>query len=259
MFPARIIWPGSHPDTGELSSVEVGEPIDAAITQGFFLKYAENKGPHQFCGEHRIPGADCPNCNKPLLRYASLDLEDPLLQTLKTQYPQPTRWLHLLFCWNCPILAGIVYKQHDDERIELLQYLTAETYSLDGPGTVYPYQDHPYENYPDHFPLAASSLEPLDPQFQALIHEFNTSDDPYSLDIEDLHCQNPQHQIGGEPMLIQDLNVPICPECMEPMQYLACFADENRHRSGFTENCGVQVIFSTCTACRTFYGMSYCD
>ena len=91
--------------------------VDALPSQAYFVHYDESKPlasyfcdvehddqlnvlhHHVFCGPNNIPGAWCPNCDKPLLNILDLDTSDPRLE-LGTALPSS---LPLLCCWTCNV------------------------------------------------------------------------------------------------------------------------------------------------------------
>src|SRR2546421_682779 len=60
---------------------------------------------HRFCGPHDIEGAWCPNCDKRLHRFLTLDTADMRLGLQNS----PIRMIHLLFCWKCNVAQGDLF------------------------------------------------------------------------------------------------------------------------------------------------------
>ncbi|BDI29279.1 hypothetical protein CCAX7_13300 [Capsulimonas corticalis] len=207
---------------------------------------------HYFCGEHEIAGADCPNCQKPLLRFLTLDTSDERVGLTKLG----GRKIHCLFCWTCGIAQEpFSYQHHDDGSVSLIEYGDGE-----------PETDFPYEDYPIAFPGASVSLLAISSEAQKSIHSVNagrTQITSWREKYPDIFgCK---HQVGGEPFLIQqnpdyekerDVR---CPECKKRMPFLAAIADDCLDERGFTENEGVQVLFHLCSACFIFFAFQQCD
>lgn len=96
--------------------------VPTFITQGYFLEIVKPQDDghrHAFCGPHLIPGAHCPNCDKPLLRFLSLDTCDPRLGLQHCPFPA----LPLVYCWTCNIAQEpFLYQVNADGGVQLLQY-----------------------------------------------------------------------------------------------------------------------------------------
>jgi hypothetical protein len=193
---------------------------------------------HHFCGEQHIEGANCPNCNKPLLCFLRIDTSDPRfgLDTGNASF------IPLLYCWTCNIAQDeFYYRPLKDGSIEIAEY---------GHGGVA--VDFPYENYPVHFPGSKAELLSITSDAQAAIRRVNSGD----LALSSMRREYPgiygcQHQLGGEPFLIQrDPDYELdCPKCKKVMPFLASIADNCLDPRGFTENDGVQVLYHYCKAC----------
>lgn len=207
---------------------------------------------HQFCGAHNIAGANCPNCQKPLLRFLTLDTTDERIGLSQLG----ERRIHCLFCWTCNIAhEPFYYKHHDDGSIALIEY------GKDGVEV-----DFPYEDYPSAFPEASVTLLEIASDAQKAIQSVNAG----RLKISSWRDKHPdlfgcQHQIGGEPFLIQrnpnyaterDIR---CPECKKSTPFFVSIADDCLDERGFTENDGVQVIFNLCRQCLTMCAFQQCD
>ena len=183
-------------------------------------------GPHQFdhvaAGAHDIPGATCPNCKKPLLRLLSLDSRDPLLELDGLARP----FVHLLFCWTCPLSNGFTYGLGHDGRIALVDYATGS-----------PESTFPWHDYPVHFAGSAVALVPIDPVVGG----------------------SQSHQIGGQPRFVQAPPRDFCPHCGGPMVFLALVADEPPHGGSMCGNDTVQIVFTLCREDRVVSCSQQCD
>jgi hypothetical protein len=220
--------------------------------QGYFVDHSR-KAPkseyvHTFCGTHSIEGAECPNCQKPLLRLFSFDLRDPSLQLA----PAPFTVLPVLFCWTCNVAQSVFYYRINDDRgIRLLKY-------MEGGAS----RDFPYEKYPEHFPERQVKLIEIPPESQQIIKELNlnTLDEWKTKQTRPELCA-PRHQVGGEPYLVQKNTDAIveCVVCSVPMPFLASIADDAPDNNRFTGNEYVQVLAHYCKSCRVIGVYQQCD
>lgn len=225
--------------------------VPALIPQGYFVEFIHPQDEgfgHVFCGPHEIPGAWCPNCDKLLLRFLSLDTRDPRLGLQDKPFP----FLHLLNCWTCNIAHDpLFYRVNPDGGVSLIKY-----------GMAGVEEDFPYEYYPRHFPGTPIQLVPLTEDEQLTICQINEGilepfDTPFNTSLS---C--PTHQVGGEPWLVQsdwDCWKMDCPECGEEMPCLASIGDSNLLPRGFTENSYVQFVFSYCPECDVVGALQQCD
>ena len=120
----------------------------------YLIKVPELSGDHVFCGQHRISGAVCPNCQLPLIRFFTIQPSDARLQL--------DRPYHLLFCWRCDLARGPFMYYVGKSDVEILKFRK-------GPPTL----DFPYAAYPDFFPQGPASLERMTGEHQNLIHQLN--------------------------------------------------------------------------------------
>jgi hypothetical protein len=194
--------------------------------------------PHRFCGSHELEGGICPNCQTPLLRFMELDLSDPLLSDL--QHLTASK-LSLVFCWKCNVAQEtFYYRQTADTSLELLEYGREGVES-----------DFPYEDYPLFFPEKRFALLPLPTETLKKIHSLNTGrlgrfTDDY------IQYQEPIHQIGGQPILVQrnsSYRLSCC-QCGKQMTFFCCIGDACGDPRGFVGNPYVQVLYHQCAACR---------
>ena len=220
--------------------------------QGYYISFDKNYNyepeiGHFFCGTHNVKGAWCPNCNKPLLRLLLIDSNDEKLSFNFSNIKK----LPLFYCWTCNIAQELfVYRIINDEEIEIV---------MNGAGGVE--EDFPYNNYPVNFPGTPFNLEEISIEDQKIISQLNNR----SLNRLDVLKRNkklafPNHQIGGEPLLIQgNLEVPTCPLCKNSMPFLSTVSDHCLDKRGFTGNEYVQVVYSYCEDCRTVGAIQQCD
>lgn len=202
---------------------------------------------HIFCGEHKILGADCPNYRKKLLRFISIDMRDPLISIDLHNI----NFLHLLYCWTCNISQeAFFYKLLNNNEIKITKC---------GNGGVT--NNFPYQNYPNFFPESSGQFKPLSINQQNIIRNVNSGKiDEYDLNYDDAEICIPNHQIGGEPYLIQkELQYIKCIECRSYMMFLGVICDKCWDHRGFTGNDFVQVIFYFCSHCMQIAALQYCD
>ena len=209
---------------------------------------------HYFCGAHAIAGADCPNCQKPLLRFLTLETSDKRVGLSHLG----ERQIHCLFCWTCNIAhESFYYKHNSDASVSLLEY---------GEGGVE--TDFPYDDYPIAFPGASVNLIEISEDAQKAMKSVNVG----RLKISSWRDKHPdlfgcRHQVGGQPFLIQrnpdyEIGRDIrCPECKNRMPFLAAIANDCLDERGFAgeEGAGVQVLFNLCRACLTLHAFQQCD
>jgi thiol-disulfide isomerase/thioredoxin len=230
--------------------------LNSLIKQGYFLKYLrkndETEFSHIFCGSHSVEGAWCPNCQKPLLRFLALDTNDPMLGLEKT----PFQWLSLFFCWTCEIAqTPFYYCFAANGDVQLLKY---------GEGGVQ--LNFPTENYPTYFPQAHFRFKPLTEKEQITIKRLNRDQIDEG---KPLHLNRPEHQIGGEPFLVQknpDFQTDAwgkktltCPKCKKLMPFLVAIGEKTRGKQGFSGNEYVQVIFNYCQRDRIICAFQQCE
>ncbi|MFH2043836.1 MAG: hypothetical protein ABIK92_01660 [Pseudomonadota bacterium] len=219
--------------------------------KGYFIKYLKTISKHVdhghlFCGQHNIQGAVCPNCNKQLIRFLMIDLRDKRINiSIKNKV------LSLFFCWKCTLSQEkFFYKIVSDSEIKILKYKIGN-----------PIDDFPYENYPTFFPESYLDLSELTNIEQETIKKLNSSEIDEYMDVEKKYqylC-SPQHQIGGEPYLIQkELELIRCCSCNNTMHLLAAIADDCQDKRGFVGNKFVQVIFYICKKCMVIGAIQRC-
>ena len=191
---------------------------------------------HTLCGEHAVQGAISPNSGRPLLRYFALDLRDDRLGLVSF----PTQRLDLFFAWTCDISRDVfTYCIQSEGRIEILDYRQGRAYS-----------DFPYTNYPTYFPARLFELRKITPEEQKTI----AAVDLRRLKSSTVHDDRPdlvrpQHQICGEPYLVNSAREVICPVCQREMPTYASASDETMSERGFVHSNFVQVLFHLCVSC----------
>lgn len=225
--------------------------FNSILEKGYFIRYSANPGSidnpaNYFCGEHNVSGADCPNCNKKLLRLFSFDAHEFPVDRLS--FPFST--VGLFFCWTCNISQGdFYYKYLDDDEIKILQY------EKDGVVT-----DFPYELYPEYFPESHIEFVEIDENVQQAVSKLNLGvEDEINFDKQMRDLIVPKHQFGGEPYLIQPDEIKKCPECLDEMSFLVAVGDDCLDDRGFTGNDFVQTIFKYCPKCFAFCAYQRCD
>jgi len=226
-------------------------PLTIISKSGYFIHLLDNIlptinfGNHVFCGQHAIEGAICPNCQKPLLRFLSLDVSNGFVvgKSLFSQIP-------LLFCWTCNIAQAIFsYEICSDNKIKIVQYQKGGVES-----------DFPYSNYPLFFPEKRVQLIQIEPWSQKTVHEVNMKTiDEWNVLQNQPKLVKPQHQVGGEPYLVNEVQNVKCKKCNHLMPFLALIADDSGTNEGFTGNEFVQVLFHYCLKCGMMAAYQICD
>jgi hypothetical protein len=224
---------------------------------GYFVELTDTctrTSGHVFCGRHSVPGAWCPNCDKPFLRFLRLDLSDPLIQLFRAG-----EYVSLVYCWTCPVAQEDLYYQcRIGGGISILSC---------GRGS--PSSEFPYSDYPVSFPERNVRLVPIPHSTQELFCKANrgklsgTYSDvggmPVFENAPGVSCQDavlraagmePTHQIGGEPLLLDTYWPMRCPKCRRRMPFLASIGNESGTEGGFSGNPCVQVLYHYCRTCR---------
>lgn len=218
--------------------------------KGFWLiidKESDFQRRHFFCGENELIGSDCPNCKKKLLKILTLDTRDHRIEIKFNNII----YIHLLFCWTCIISQQpFYYRLEDDNSINIIGY-----------GNGQKFDDFPYENYPEFFPGVYSELEELSGSDQKIISNLNSCVIEEGEIIQTMpHLCQPNHQIGGEPYLIQKESYKFgCIKCHKIMPLFASIGDKNLDHRGFSGNPDVQMLFFVCTDCSIICAIQRCD
>jgi|APFre7841882654_1041346.scaffolds.fasta_scaffold36434_2 hypothetical protein len=214
------------------------------LSDGFVLLLGVGlRGPHQFCGVNQTDGADCPNCNKPLLQLVAFDTHDSNLASLK--HSSSLDRIPLLWCWTCDILRGpLVYQLQDRGRqAQLLEF---------NRGHLQP--KTPYPDYPTHFPGVEAALEEIPTAISSQVRSLNRREIRLS-SVDKEQWAAPRHQIGGEPFFCGGLpGTRACPRCAVEMELLGSVANRCTDPRGFAGDPFVQLLFWVCLACRILRG-----
>jgi hypothetical protein len=232
--------------------VEYNKQSSGMPETGYRLNFSPPPGAftHEFCGSNAVPGAQCPNCEKPLLKLASFSASDSALIL------DPARFatLPLLYCWTCALPYGeFQYKIHPDGSVGILKYLE----SCDGAFG----PDGPYDGYTGEFRAIAFNLERQSDEEQRLLRlRFEGTEDDLPGELAD-----PRHQVGGFPM-IYNPQTDICSQCGAEMPMFATIADcalgngdAKDPEDSFVDNSGVQTVFSFCRNCSVVSAYHSCD
>lgn len=213
------------------------DQIASFPSQGYFLVPAIG-GPHILGGDQNLAGALSPNSGRRLLQLARISTTDPRLYLQAAEF----EGLPLLYSWTCDIHRGEFTYRVDQKGIEILAYEAGSTV----------YTKFPYKDYPDSFAAVMMDLVPIDASEQQIILGLN--DRETRRVSESAHeggkLDQPMHQLGGIPRLMQDeVSKRKCPRCAGQMPLFASIADDNGTPRGFTNNPYVQVIYHLCRAC----------
>jgi len=250
-WPLRSGWIARRSEHGgwvkQADHVDATPRLVSIPERGFTLRFTNrSRFAHTFCGEHSIPGAQCPNCRKPLLRMLTLDTADRRLGLQGLAVPR----LHLLFCWTCNLAQGEAsYRLLADGGVRFVKHRRG--------GVA---RDFPYPNHPRFFPGSRFVPEPVPAAESRILGKLN-SGELRSIDLRkaDRHLATPRHQIGGQPYFVQGPPSAECPRCNGPMTFLASIGDETLDGAGFTGNSFVQVLFLLCEKDRIITTLQQCD
>jgi hypothetical protein len=250
VWPLRSGWIARRGDHGgwmKQADDTDAPPLVSTPARGFTLQFTNrSRFEHWFCGEHTIPGAQCPNCRKPLLRMLTLDTRDRRLGLQALGLPH----VHLLFCWTCHLAQGeTAYRLLPNGGIRFVQHRRG------GVSKTFPYRD-----YPRAFPGRRFTLAAVAPREARTLAALNAGEvSTTSLGRSARQLAMPRHQIGGEPRFLQGTPRRICPRCRHPMTFLASVGDDTLGGSGFTGNAFVQVLFLLCERDKIVLSLQQCD
>ena len=205
--------------------------------QGYWLSERAKKRSafsHTRCGENLVPGAQCPNCRKPLLCILALDSRDPRVDVSGC----PLESLPLLFCWTCNVAQDRFFYQLHSGGVSLLRYKKGGVTD-----------DFPYCSYPDHFPQSPLDLTPVTQEDQEMIRRLNAGEDMWLTNERAEELLVPDHQVGGEPILVSGDDRLKCVVCKRISPFFASVGDNAGHNLSFTENEFVQTLFFLCRRC----------
>jgi len=221
--------------------------LNTIISQGYLVQFdahAASEHGHYFCGAHEIPGAWCPNCDKPLLRLLTLGMTDGRIRIPGALFEQ----VHLFFCCTCEVLSeSLFYRILPDSSIELIQFGKGIIDIEAGYGL-------PYRGYPSHFPGTPVRLDALKEDEQEYITLSNRYD--HSLPTREMHNRyryiyNADHQVGGEPLLWQGHEYweMFCPMCKKSLPLLATIGGGCLDSRGLFGMVGGQIVYTFCVEC----------
>lgn len=250
-LPLRAGWIARRGERGgwvkQADHLEAAPPLVSIPARGFTLQFTNrSRFEHWFCGEHSIPGAQCPNCRKPLLRMLTLDTRDRRLGLQRLGVPH----VHLLFCWTCHLAQGeTAYRLLPGGGIRFVQHRRG------GVSKTFPYRD-----YPRAFPGRRFTLAAIAAAEARTLTALNAGElRPNRLGRSAQQLAVPRHQIGGEPRFLQGAPRRACPRCRHPMAFFASVGDDTLGDSGFTGNAFVQVLFLLCVRDRIVLSLQQCD
>lgn len=216
---------------------------------GYWLRPLDSapEGPaHVLGGETRVSGAACPNCEKPLLTLLRLDVQDPRLGLQTGALTE----IRVLFCWTCPAAQSTIVYQLPSASADFRLVSFAA-----GP----PATDFPYESYPVSFPARALMLVALTSDEQDALSQLNAGVEIDWSDSRYRDLSRPQHQIGGEPYLMQPLEELQCPHCAGPMPLFGTVGNDTFAPEKFTDNDYVQTLVHLCRDCWVVAVYQRCD
>jgi hypothetical protein len=181
-----------------------------------------------------------------LLTLLTLDAHDDRLWLQGTGLSR----VPILFCWTCPIAQDdFCYRLRSaGDRVELLTH-------AQGPQE----PDFPYADYPRSFPAKPALLVPLTDEEQAVLRTRNAGSEVGPAWERNPQADRPQHQIGGEPYLLQGPEPRHCPGCALPMPLFASVGDDTGSARGFTQNPWVQTLVHLCRHCCVLTLYQRCD
>ncbi|MBI3560572.1 MAG: hypothetical protein HY080_02495 [Gammaproteobacteria bacterium] len=221
-----------------------------AIAKGYHLiitlpNRIENAATHVFCGRHSIVGAECPNCNKPLLRFFSFDMRDKRIPVQSR-----SQYIHLLYCWTCELSQmPFSYQVMEDSMVTLLAFNSGKSY-----------QDFPYPSYPLNFPERHVGLIEISDMDQQVIIDLNDDVvDEWVIQKERPDLCMPRHQLGGTPYLVNAPQIPVCAICKNKMNFFSTVSDKTDWDRGFVENNYVQVVYYYCDVCNSLTALNLAD
>ncbi len=252
------------------------------LEPGYFVTYSQqteetSNYSHTFCGPHNIQGAQCPNCNKPLLRFLAIDTSDPRMAKIDTDIET----ISFFYCWTCNIAQGSILNNKEFEISDRIAFRRDELgiihpICLANGSTVAPFYyqinssdnisllqyckkgavtDFPYDDYPVYFPPATAQLMEITDEIQSLLNRLNLEHDDFDWSEypeEYYEYSWPKHQIGGIPYLLQKNTTyrMLCPMCDSLMPFLASIDNDCLDERGLIgNNTFVQVLYHYCISC----------
>jgi hypothetical protein len=231
---------------------------DNPLCPGFALRFGARSARwgHYLGGSHSIRGAQCPNCEKPLIQYLSLNVRDPRLNLDSLGVER----LSLLSCMRCALcFRKFEYQLHGTTQIAILRAHLGERM----------WEDWYRRGIGDELEQLHFDLSPIPEHIQDLHRRMTEGYQPTQseeLEIAQFtgNFANPDvggypivdgvNQIGGLTFFTQPIRIPRCTQCAwqgtrRRMSFLASLVDNDRlHlRIGIE---GVQVLFFLCPDCR---------
>jgi hypothetical protein len=230
--------------------------FSTVLPQGYHIDYDKppksSKYKHVFCGENPVKSAQCPDCRKPLYRHLLLDMTDPRFHIEGYELAS----LPLYYCWRCGVAqAQSFYRPKANDEIKILKY---------GKERPDPYDEFPYEYYPDHLPAAIPTFTKVTKEEHELALLSYTDYDAFSdrrFSRNNTARVGECHQIGGIPFTWQghpDENL-ACVKCKKPMPYLATIADDAPGCTVIIGNSTVMVHYGLCVRCNVVGAYQDCD
>jgi hypothetical protein len=202
---------------------------------------------HRVGGGNAIRGAWCPNCDKPLFRFLTLDLSDPRLR-LPIESPE----VPLLYCMRCPLSwYPFVYRI---VREDVGDIVSAFRGAIEPDGC---YQDW-YRTLGDFLPGVDVRLVTMAPQLRDVIKRLDdgvgSSEDGslYNLAMgrRPTSGVDAMNQVGGRPFRIQKVDDPECAVCGGTARFLASlYNDDVEGIIVEPEKWGAQILFFCCDVC----------
>jgi len=224
---------------------------------------------HSFGGAHSTVGALCPNCDRPLMLYLTIDMRDRLL-VFPSGRPE-LRTIQLFYCMRCALAwHDFAYQLISDGTVEIVE-------AHRGPRT---WDDWGEAVGCDVFPVRPVSLTPIPARLQELWDRLNGLELGETLSIgeaEEVIALTQGHafpplpgmakysfvnQIGGRALLCQGIDDPPCPRCgggpfgSRQMLFLACLYNDAENRLRIASVECTQIIFFLCPECFTVLVLS---
>jgi hypothetical protein len=209
---------------------------------------------HDFCGENQVPGAICPNCERPFTRLLSLHANDSALNLNRDKFSI----IHLVYCWTCSIPFGdFTYKIEKDGSIKIVVLPPRQPDAEHG-------LDGPYDGYVGTFPEKHVSIDSISAEDQLKLRQYWEATD--SSRDSFVGIDEPTHQVGGYPFIYNPVKTN-CPECGQDMPLLAAICNDATGNDPwkmeasetFVGNGGVQMVFHLCRKCAMVSAYSSSD
>ncbi len=240
--------------------VERGTSLRGRPWQGYVMVPVDAASHRHVLGGEQGAGARCPACDKLLVQLALLDATDERLDVEAFAPEVP-----LLYCWTCAT-ESIRYRIETSGKVVVLEHRGA------------PEAGFPYPGYPASFPAVPVELVPLTADQQVVIRlehlglldssrqvlpPWYRRREPPPVRLpsgrriergtwakEFPECYLLQHQVGGEPTLIQrSIDAPVCPCCSQRTVLFASIAPGHPSGQRFVDG-DFQAIFFLCRVCR---------